>query len=97
VEGEPLEIFPYLGCSRHEEPLLRYPVTAVFHGHAHNGCPEGKTQNGIPVFNVAMPLLKKTYPDRPPFRVIEVDPDAPSPVANGGGGVPYTGPDRRKA
>ena len=39
VEGEPVEIFPFLGCSRLEEPLNRYPVTAVFHGHAHRGSP----------------------------------------------------------
>ena len=37
VEGEPREIYPYLGCSRLEEPLGRYKVTAVLHGHAHNG------------------------------------------------------------
>ena len=37
VEGEPREIYPYLGCSRLEEPLGRYSVTAVLHGHAHNG------------------------------------------------------------
>lgn len=72
VEGEPLEIFPYLGCSRLEEPLGRFPVTAVFHGHAHNGSPEGKTAGGIPVYNVAMPLLRKLQPDRLPFRVIDV-------------------------
>jgi Icc-related predicted phosphoesterase len=72
VEGEPLEIFPYLGSSRLEEPLARYPVTAVIHGHAHNGTLEGKTGSGIPVYNVAMPLLKKCWPEQPPFRVIEV-------------------------
>ena len=77
VEGEPLEIFPYLGCSRLEEPLGRYPVTAVFHGHAHNGTPEGFTSGGTPVYNVAMPLLRKLFPDKPPFRMIEVDPDVP--------------------
>jgi Icc-related predicted phosphoesterase len=98
VEGEPLEIFPYLGCSRHEEPLLRYPVTAVFHGHAHNGSPEGATSNGIPVYNVAMPLLRKHYPDRPPFRVIEVDPTVTSPMGNGAGATPgYAGQERRKS
>ena len=42
VEGEPREIYPYLGCSRLEEPLGRYGVSAVFHGHAHNGAPEGR-------------------------------------------------------
>jgi len=72
VEGEPLEIFPYLGSSRLEEPLARYPVTAVIHGHAHNGTLEGCTASGIPVYNVSMPLLKKLFPEQPPFRVIEV-------------------------
>src|SRR5829696_8366150 len=35
VAGEPEEIFPFLGCSRLEEPLERYPVDIAFHGHAH--------------------------------------------------------------
>ena len=72
VEGEPLEIFPYLGSSRLEEPLARYPVTAVVHGHAHNGTLEGCTSAGTPVYNVAMPLLKKTWPEQLPYRVIEI-------------------------
>lgn len=72
VQGEPVEIFPFLGSSRLEEPLIRYSVNAVLHGHAHRGSPEGKTVNGTPVYNVAMPLLRQTFPDRPPFRVIEV-------------------------
>src|SRR6185312_11188599 len=72
VEGEPREIFPYLGCSRLEEPLLRYPVSAVFHGHAHHGRPEGRTRTNAPVFNVSMSLMKETYPDRP-FRLVDVD------------------------
>ncbi|HEY9901317.1 MAG TPA: metallophosphoesterase [Candidatus Sericytochromatia bacterium] len=72
VEGEPPEIFPFLGSSRLEEPLNRYPVTAVFHGHAHAGSPEGRTSNDIPVYNVAMPLLKRVFPDRPPFRMLEI-------------------------
>ncbi|MBV9124441.1 MAG: metallophosphoesterase, partial [Planctomycetes bacterium] len=46
VEGEPLEIFPFLGCSRLEEPLNRYAVTAAFHGHAHHGQPHGRTGTG---------------------------------------------------
>jgi Icc-related predicted phosphoesterase len=74
VEGEPLEIFPYLGCSRLEEPLARYPVTAVIHGHAHNGALEGRTSAGTPVYNVAMPLLRKCWPERSPFRVFEIGP-----------------------
>jgi Icc-related predicted phosphoesterase len=72
VEGEPREIFPFLGSSRLEEPLTRYPVTAVFHGHAHGGQLEGQTRTGVPVYNVARPLLERRFPDRPPFRVIEI-------------------------
>jgi Icc-related predicted phosphoesterase len=71
VEGEPMEIFPFLGCSRLEEPLTRYPVSAVFHGHAHHGQPEGRTRTGAPVFNVSMPMMRELFPDRP-FRVVEV-------------------------
>jgi Icc-related predicted phosphoesterase len=72
VVGEPLEIFPFLGSSRLEEPLNRYPVTAVFHGHAHRGSPEGRTKNDVPVYNVAMKLLQHTFPNQPPFRLIEI-------------------------
>jgi len=72
VEGEPPEIFPFLGSSRLEEPLNRYPVTAIFHGHAHHGSPEGRTARDVPVYNVAAPLLRKVYPDQPPFRLIEI-------------------------
>lgn len=82
VEGEPCEIFPFLGSSRLEEPLGRYDVTAVFHGHAHKGTPEGETAGGIPVYNVALPVLRTHYPDRPPFRVFEV-----STVPNADGAV----------
>ena len=71
VEGEPLEIFPFLGCSRLEEPLTRYPVTAVFHGHAHHGRPEGRTRTGAPVFNVSMSMMRELFPERP-FRIVEV-------------------------
>jgi Icc-related predicted phosphoesterase len=72
VIGEPAEIYPFLGCSRLEEPINRYPVAAVFHGHAHNGTHEGKTSSGIPVYNVAMKLLEKTFPGRLPCRIVEV-------------------------
>jgi Icc-related predicted phosphoesterase len=72
VEGEPPEIFPFLGSSRLEEPINRYEVTAVVHGHAHHGSPEGRTSTQIPVYNVSMPLLRRHFPDRPPFRVLEL-------------------------
>jgi Icc-related predicted phosphoesterase len=72
VEGEPAEIFPFLGSSRLEEPLNRYEVTAVFHGHAHHGTFEGRTRGGVPVYNVSLPLLRRLFPDRPPFHVLAV-------------------------
>ena len=81
VEGEPAEIYPYLGSSRLEEPINRYRVSAVFHGHAHRGAPEGRTSTGVPVYNVAMPLLARLNPDRPPFLVLELPLDAEPPAA----------------
>ena len=72
VEGEPPEIFPYLGSSRLEEPINRYRVSAVFHGHAHRGTTEGRTSTGIPVHNVAIPLLMRVNPNRPPFLIVEI-------------------------
>jgi Icc-related predicted phosphoesterase len=72
VNGEPPEIIAFLGSSRLEEPLDRYRVNAVFHGHAHRGAPEGRTKSGAPVYNVAMPVLAAAFPDHPPFRVVEV-------------------------
>jgi Icc-related predicted phosphoesterase len=76
VEGEPREIYPFLGCGRLAEPLMRYTVTAIFHGHAHRGAPEGKVGEKTPVYNVALPLLRTLWPDRPPVRVIEIAMDA---------------------
>jgi len=87
VAGEPVEIFPFLGSSRLEEPLLRYPVDAVFHGHAHRGTLEGRTINGVPVFNVARPLLLRCRPDQPPFRLYELPREAaaqPQPATQPG-------------
>jgi Icc-related predicted phosphoesterase len=72
VEGEPLEIHPFLGSSRLEEPLNRFQVAAAFHGHAHHGKPEGRTTTGIPVYNVSLPLLRQVRAEGPPYRVVEI-------------------------
>lgn len=71
VQGEDPEIFAFLGSSRLEEPINRFRVNAVFHGHAHNGTTDASTATGIPVYNVAAPLLKKSGKDQWPFRVVE--------------------------
>jgi Icc-related predicted phosphoesterase len=72
VEGEPPEIYPFIGSSRLEEPIGRYPVSLVVHGHAHRGQLEGVTKSGAPVYNVSLPLLARTFPGRPAFRVFEI-------------------------
>jgi hypothetical protein len=72
VEGEPLEIYPFVGSSRLEEPINRFPVSLVVHGHAHRGQLEGATKSRVPVYNVSMPLLSRAFPDCPAFRVFEV-------------------------
>jgi Icc-related predicted phosphoesterase len=72
VDGEPLEIYPFVGSSRLEEPISRFPVSFVVHGHAHRGRLEGATKTRVPVYNVSMPLLTRSHPDQLPFRVFEV-------------------------
>jgi uncharacterized protein len=63
VEGEPAEIFPFLGSSRLGETIDRFKASLIVHGHAHHGRYEGRTLGGIPVFNVAFSIEKPT--DRP--------------------------------
>lgn len=58
LQGEPLEIFPFLGSARMGETIDRFDgVRLVLHGHAHSGAYEGHTPRGVPVYNVARPLL----------------------------------------
>lgn len=76
VEGEPLEVYAFVGSSRLEEPIGRFPVSMIFHGHAHRGRAEGRTKNGVPVYNVSLPLLTRAFPGRPPLRIVEVALDA---------------------
>lgn len=57
--GENPEIRPYLGTSRLSAPVDLYGADVVFHGHAHHGSVEGRTGKGVPVYNVAVPLLRK--------------------------------------
>jgi Icc-related predicted phosphoesterase len=62
VQGEPAEIYPFLGCSRLGEVVDRHGADFVVHGHAHHGTLEGKTVGGIPVHNVAITLLQAQNP-----------------------------------
>jgi uncharacterized protein len=70
TEGEELEIRPYLGSTRLVAPCDAFGAVAVFHGHAHHGAPEGRTPRGVPVYNVAMPVLKRVWDTR--FRTFDI-------------------------
>jgi Icc-related predicted phosphoesterase len=96
VEGEPLEIYPYLGSSRLEEPLTRYPVDFVFHGHAHHGTLEGRTLGGVPVYNVSMNLLQQHFPQGPFYRVVEVATGSAPAHAQTSGPAPEDGREERR-
>ena len=71
LEGEPQEIFQYLGSQRLCEPIDRFDhVKAVVHGHAHHGTYEGRTPIGKPVYNVAQFVLKPRFGR--PYVVLEI-------------------------
>jgi Icc-related predicted phosphoesterase len=72
VLGEDPEVFAFLGSTRLEGPLNRQGVKAAFHGHAHNGAHEGRTAAGIPVYNVAIPLLQRMNPHAPALKILEI-------------------------
>lgn len=74
VEGEPEIIWPFLGSSRLAPPLDEYEVDVCFHGHAHTGSAEGRTAGGVPVYNVALPLLRT---EGLRYRIWEVEAEAP--------------------
>src|SRR6202048_2519971 len=71
VQGEAPEIYPYLGSSRLAEVVDRHGADLILHGHAHHGALDGKTTAGIPVHNVALPILQCQQPASA-FRVFEV-------------------------
>ena len=71
VEGEPLEIFPFLGSSRLADAVDRFEnVKAVVHGHAHRGAFRGETPRGVPVYNVAQFVVQGA--EGRPYALIDV-------------------------
>jgi Icc-related predicted phosphoesterase len=70
VAGEPEPIFPFLGSSRLEVVLDRRRPEFALHGHAHHGSFSGATTGGVPVFNVALHILKKR---KEPFPFVVFD------------------------
>ena len=61
LAGERLEIYPFLGAYQLGEALDRAGADLALHGHAHHGAEKGVSPGGIPVRNVAMPLIKRPY------------------------------------
>lgn len=56
--GEKKEIFPFLGSYLFAEAIDGADVDVVFHGHAHKGMEKGATFGGVPVRNVAQPVIR---------------------------------------
>lgn len=61
LRGERLEIYPFLGSYLLGEAVDRAGADLVLHGHAHNGSEKGVTPGGIPVRNVAQPLIHRAF------------------------------------
>jgi Icc-related predicted phosphoesterase len=61
LAGEPLEIYPFLGSYFLAEAADSAGADLMLHGHAHHGTEQGLTPAGIPVRNVALPVLRRPY------------------------------------
>ena len=59
--GEPLEIYAFLGCYQLGRAIDAAPTALALHGHAHHGSERGRTPGGVPVRNVAHPVIKQAY------------------------------------
>jgi len=73
--GEPVEIYPFLGSYLLGEAIDAAPTALAIHGHAHAGSERGTTPGGVPVRNVAHPVIRQAY------SVFHVE---PQPVAASG-------------
>ncbi|MCD6032503.1 MAG: Calcineurin-like phosphoesterase superfamily domain protein [Thermomicrobiales bacterium] len=61
LDGERLDLYPFLGNSLLGEAIDRSGADLVLHGHAHHGSPVGITPGGVPVRNVAQPVIHAPY------------------------------------
>lgn len=58
LHGEKREIYPFLGSYLLAEAIDEARADIIFHGHAHSGVERGVTFGGIPVRNVAQPVIR---------------------------------------
>jgi len=70
LHGEPSEIYPFLGSYLLAEAVDTAGCDLVLHGHAHRGTEWGITPGGVPVRNVAQPVIRRA------FAVYALDPQA---------------------
>ena len=61
LAGEPPEIYPFLGSYFLAEAADGAHADLCIHGHAHAGTECGTTPGGIPVRNVALPVLRRAF------------------------------------
>jgi Icc-related predicted phosphoesterase len=61
LAGEPREIHAFLGSYLLAEAVDRVGADLILHGHAHRGSRDGTTPGGVPVRNVAAPVIGRAY------------------------------------
>jgi Icc-related predicted phosphoesterase len=61
LSGEPREIYAFLGSYLLAQAVDRVGADLVLHGHAHRGSRDGTTPGGVPVRNVAAPVIGRAY------------------------------------
>lgn len=75
--GEPLELYPFLGSYLLGEVVDGGGVEIAFHGHAHSGTERATTPGGVPVLNVAQPVIGR------PFNLYRVPDGLGEPAGDG--------------
>ena len=60
LQGEPPEIWTFLGSDRLAAPILEHRPDLVLHGHAHTGRLQGEL-DGVPVYNVSVPVMGQDF------------------------------------
>ena len=61
LRGERREIYPFLGSHLLARAVDGAGADLVLHGHAHAGSEKGATPGGVPVRNVAQPVIRSAY------------------------------------
>jgi uncharacterized protein len=60
LQGEPPEIWTFLGSDRLAAPILEHRPDLVLHGHAHAGRLQADL-DGVPVYNVSVPVMGQDF------------------------------------